>query len=84
MAQKKSTKGQKILGKLLGWLTDVPFGTDEMFNQLADIKKSYYLVEQNDKQFLVLVTDDFIESRLLSKKVTTKKFEIGDYTYKRQ
>lgn len=81
LAKKKSAKGQKMFGELLGWLTDAPFGTDEVFNQIADAHNAYYLVEQSDKQIFVTVTDDFIESKVLSKKITESKFEIGDFKY---
>ena len=83
LAKKKSTKGQKIFGEVLGWLTDAPFGTDELFNQLADVHNAYYLVEQETMQILVTVTEDFIESKILAKKIVGNKFEIGDYKYQK-
>lgn len=83
LAKKKSSKGQKVLGELLGWLTDAPFGTDEIFNQIADAHNSYYLVYEEDKQIFVTVTDDFIESKMMAKKITGDKFEIGDYKYQK-
>ncbi|MBR6880258.1 MAG: helix-turn-helix domain-containing protein [Clostridiales bacterium] len=83
LAKKKSTKGQKLFGELLGWLTDAPFGTDEVFNQIADAKNAYYLVEGDGKQIFVTVTEDFIESRVMAKPVTGDKFEIGDFTYRK-
>lgn len=81
LAKKKSTKGQKVFAELLGWFTDAPFGTDEIYNSLSDMKNSYYLVEQEGKQIFVIVTDDFMESRVLSKTIQTNKFEIGDFSY---
>ncbi|MBQ5916989.1 MAG: helix-turn-helix domain-containing protein [Lachnospiraceae bacterium] len=83
LAKKKSTKGQKIFGELLGWVTDAPFGTDEMYNQLADIHKAYYLVEQKGVQILVTVTEDFIESKVMAKEIVGNKFEIGEYKYRK-
>ncbi len=83
LAKKKSTKGQKLFGELLGWLTDAPFGTDEIFNQIADAHNAYYLVQQEDIQIFVTVTEDFIESKVMTKKITGNKFEIGDYKYQR-
>ena len=83
LAQKKSTKGQKIFGELLGWLTDAPFGTDKVFNQIADAHNSYYLVQQEDTQIFVTVTEDFIESKVLAKRITEDKFEIGNYKYQK-
>lgn len=83
LAKKKSTKGQKLFGELLGWLTDAPFGTDEIFNQISDFHNSYYLVHQEDRQIFVTVTEDFIESKVMAKNVTGDKFEIGDYKYQK-
>ena len=73
----------KIFGELLGWLTDAPFGTDEVFNKIADSHNSYYLVHQEDMQIFVTVTEDFIESKVLAKRITEDKFEIGNYKYQK-
>ncbi len=81
LAKKKSIKGQKVFGELLGWLTDAPFGTDEVFNQIADAHNAYYVVQQDDKQIFVTVSDEFIESRIMAKKITGNKFEMGDYKF---
>ena len=81
LAKKKSTKGQKMFGELLGWLTDAPFGTDEVFNQIADAHNAYYMVQQDEKQIFVTVTDEYIESRIMAKKITGSKFEMGDYKF---
>ena len=83
LAKKKSTKGQKIFGNLLGFLTDAPFGTDEVFNQIADAHNAYYLVEQEGRQIMVTVTEDFIESRVMAKEIVGNKFEIGEYVYRK-
>ena len=83
LAKKKSTKGQKVFGNLLGFLTDAPFGTDEVFNQIADAHNAYYLVQQDGRQIFVTVTEDFIESKVLVKEITGNKFEIGDYKYQK-
>lgn len=82
-AKKKSTKGQKVFGELLGWLTDAPFGIDEIVNQIADAHNAYYLVQQDSKQILVTVTEDFIESKIMAKEIVGDKFEIGEYKYQK-
>lgn len=83
MAKKKSTKGQKVFGNLLGFLTDAPFGTDEVFKQIADAHNAYYLVQEEGRQIMVTVTEDFIESRVMVKEIVGNKFEIGDYKYQK-
>jgi hypothetical protein len=44
---------------------------------------AYYLVESGGKQLLVNVTSDFITSRELANKVDPKKFDFGNYTFKK-
>lgn len=44
-------------------------------------ESEFYLVNQTDKQFLVVVTDEFIESRQLAVRITEKKFKIGEYSF---
>lgn len=78
LAKTKATKGQRIFDTVLGILTDAPFGTLDVFNELKNTDKQYYLVEQDNKQFFVLVTDEFILSRELVQKQYSEKFEIGD------
>lgn len=73
IAKIKLTKGQRILDNLLAFFTDAPFGTADAYNDLKNMDKQYYLVEQGDKQFLVLVTDEFIESREMVQKHHDKK-----------
>lgn len=81
LAQTKVTKGQRIFDTVLGLVTDAPFGTIDFFNELKNIDKQYYLVEDGDKQFLVLVTDTFIISREPLQKQYADKFEIDDIKF---
>ena len=43
--------------------------------------KEFYLVEKDGKQFLVTITDEFIETRQLAKRITAEKFEIGNWKF---
>ena len=43
--------------------------------------KEFYLVNQSEKQFFVIVTDEFMESRQLAEKITDKKFSIGNFSF---
>lgn len=81
LASELSTKAEKIVDNVIGFLTDAPFGIPEFINQLKNLDKEFYLVAQNEQQFLVTVTDDFMESRLLPSKITGKTFEIGNFQY---
>ncbi|MBO5994860.1 MAG: hypothetical protein J6Q41_05050 [Firmicutes bacterium] len=42
-----------------------------------------YLVEKDDKQYLVTVDDEFITTSQIMKKITEKKFRIGGNKYKK-
>lgn len=81
MAKQILTKSEKIVDNLIGFLTDAPFGIPAIINGIKNTDKEFYLVMQKDKQFFVMVTDEFIESRQLREKITAKKFEIGNFTF---
>ena len=75
------TKGEKITDNAIGFLTDAPFGLPEFLNGIKNADKEFYLVNQADKQFFVIVTDEFMESRQLAEKITDKKFSIGNFLF---
>lgn len=75
------TKSEKVVDNLLGLLTDAPFGTSDLINSCKHADKAFYLIRQEEKQFFVTVTDEFIESRLLTRHITADKFEIGSWQF---
>lgn len=75
------TRGEKITDLAIGFLTDAPFGIPEFLNSIKNVDKEFYLVNQWDKQFFVIVTDEFIESRQLAEKITDRKFAIGNFSF---
>ena len=77
----KLTKSEKVIDNLLGFFTDAPFGTPELINSFKNMDKEFYLVEKDGKQFLVTVTDEFIETRQLAKRISAEKFEIGNWQF---
>ena len=79
----KTTKKDRILDNIIGFVTDAPFGIPQLINQINDMDNAYYLVINGEKQFLTVVTSEFIESRELSEKVKDKKFVIGDVPFKK-
>lgn len=81
LAKTKLTKAQRILDNVLGFCTPAGFQIPRISNDLKDLDKQYYLAEQDGRQFLVLVTDEFIVSRELSQKQHDGKFEIGDIKF---
>ncbi len=83
IAKEKLTKGQRIFDNLLGIFTDTPFGTADVFNEIKNYKNQYYLAQQGDKQLLVLITDEFIESRELPQRQEKDKFEFGNMKFRK-
>lgn len=81
LAKTKLTKAQRILDNVLGFCTPAGFQIPRISNDLKDLDKQYYLAEQDGRQFLVLVTDEFIVSRELLQKQHDGKFEIGDIKF---
>ncbi|MBQ0038319.1 MAG: helix-turn-helix transcriptional regulator [Clostridiales bacterium] len=78
MMKQKNTKEEKIIDNLLGFLTPTPFGVPEVINGVKNLDKEFYLVDAKEKQFLVMVTDEFIESRENVKKLRNVKMETFD------
>lgn len=81
LGKQKLTKSEKVVDNLLGLLTDAPFGTSDLINSCKHADKAFYLIRQQEKQFFVTVTDEFIESRLLTRHITADKFEIGSWQF---
>ena len=74
--RKKMSKGE--------WLADLIAGPGII--QGADYlndTSAYYLVETGGRQLLVNVSVDFITSRELANKVDPKKFDFGNYTFRK-
>jgi transcriptional regulator with XRE-family HTH domain len=80
VAEQILTKGEKAIDWGIG-LTVASFGIPQMINDVKNADKEFYLVDDRDKQFLVTVTDEFIESRQLISKITEKKFCIGEFKF---
>ena len=74
--RKRMSKGEWLVDFIAG--PGIIQGADYMSDQSA-----YYLVETSGKQLLVNVTGDFIVSRELANKVDPKKFDFGNYTFRR-
>lgn len=79
------SKSEKIVDNVVGILTSANFpllGIPEFINSIKNTDKEFYLVNDKDgKQFFVIVTDEFIESRQLAEKIMVNKFEIGNYLF---
>ena len=79
----RNTKGETIADQAIGWtallLGGIPlFGTQEMGKTISSLDQQYYLVNEEKKQYFVLITDEFIISRVMAQKLDQKKFRIED------
>jgi len=79
----KLTKREKVLDNLLGVFTDIPFGTPSLVNSVKNLDKEFYLVEENSKQYFVMVTDEYIEIRQPSAPITENDFEFEGFKFKK-
>ncbi len=81
IAKYKAGKKIRILDNLIGFFTDAPFGLPQFTQECKNIDNEYYLVEKESGQLFVTVSDEFIETKRLPKRITEKKFTIGEWTY---
>ena len=78
--KRKLTKSEKVVDNVIGFAPFGAFGIPDMLNGFKLIGE-YYLVIKDQRQYIVLVADDYIESQELSIKVTDKKFEFGNFIF---
>ncbi len=84
MPQKVLTKGEKIIDNILGWFTSAPFGTPDLINSIKLVGNEYYLVVSGDNQYLVVISNEFMQTHRMNVKVDISKgskFQIGDTQY---
>lgn len=80
IAEEKRTKAEKAVDTAVFLLTPL-MDVIKFAKGLNHLDKEFYLVHQDEKQYLVIVTNEFIESRQLTQPITDKKFEIGDFKF---
>ena len=72
LAKQILTNSEKAVDLGLG-LTGPFFGVPDFINSVKNADREFYLVNADDRQILVMVTDEFIESRQLAEKVLGSK-----------
>lgn len=78
--KQKLTKSEKVIDTIL-WLSPInACGIPDVINSLK-LAGKYYLVIKGERQYIVLVADEYIESQELAFKVTEKKFEFGNFVF---
>lgn len=81
MMEQVSTKAETIVDNVIGFFTNAPFGIPQFLNTLKHANTACYLVHQDGQQYLVTMTDEYMESRQLAASVTAKRFEIGEFRF---
>lgn len=81
LAKTKLTKGEAALDWGIVLATDAPAGIPGLIHSFQDSGNRYYMVEQGEKQLLVLITDEFMVSREPAQKQHSDKFEIGNIKF---
>ena len=79
----KNSKRENITDQVIGWFAllfgGIPlFGTQELGKTINTLDHQYYLVNEDKRQLFVLITDEFIISRVMAEKISEKKFTIED------
>lgn len=80
LAEPKLTKGEKAIDIAIFLLTPL-IDMVKLSKQINNVDNEFYLIEQEEQQYLAVVTSEFIESRKLATKISSKRFEIGDYKF---
>jgi len=90
ISKKKLSKSEKVLDEAIGWLTDLGFGAVDLAKAADDMKEQFFLVDDDKDQYLVHISDEFIETRKLMAHIEKSKkkgssygrFEIGDREFR--
>jgi transcriptional regulator with XRE-family HTH domain len=75
-------KNEKFVDRLVFLLTPMT-NTVKLSKQLNEVGNEYFLVTDGSQQYLVMISDEFIETRRLANLITEKKFTIGELRFKR-
>lgn len=90
LAKQRVLKSEKVVDHAVATFTAVTsgiplWGIPEILNGLKNVDKEFYLAVNDDRQFLVLVSDEYIESQELSNAVPTEtnaSFAFGDLAFR--
>jgi len=81
IAREKVEKSERLIDNILGFFTDLPFGIPDFIKSVKNLDKEFYLVEENDSQIIVMITDEFIESNTLTERIDKDKFELDGFKF---
>ena len=81
IGKEKLTKSERVIDNVLGFFTDAPFGIPDFINGMKNLDKEFYLVEEDEKQYLVVLTDELFEMHLLKESIRNNQFELGNWKF---
>lgn len=77
----KPNKKERWIGNLIGFFTDAPFALPQTIQECKNSSNKAYLVEKENYQLFVLISDEYIETKKLPRRISSPKFEIGEWKY---
>ena len=82
-----NSKSETVVDQVIGWTAllfgGIPlFDTQEMGKTINSLDEQYYLVNDDKKQYFVMLTDEFMVSRAMVNRIDGKKFRIEDREFK--
>ena len=69
------------LAKPQGGMLTLLFDVFPFAKALNTLDKEFYLVNSKGRQHLVMITNEFLESRELAEKKHERKFSVGNYKF---
>ncbi|WP_181991443.1 helix-turn-helix domain-containing protein [Bifidobacterium pseudolongum] len=74
------THDEKVMDNVLGFFTPAWFGIPQILDSVRDRRNRYYLVDRGANQLFVTVSDEFVESRVLTEHIDLQRgmhFAVG-------
>lgn len=84
VSEQDLSKGEKIMDLVLFFFTDAPPRTASIARDFDNLDKHFYLVDQADRQYLVMIADDYMEIRQLPEGIAPDRrgrFKVGDWKF---
>ena len=80
LAEEKLTAPEHTVNFFTGMLT-LLFNVFPFAKALNNLDKEFYLVNSKGRQYLVMITNEFLESRELAEAKNERKFHVGKYKF---
>lgn len=81
MGRPELVREKQTVDRIRGFLTTNPQGCEEYIRSLRNTDRSFYLVDWEEEQYFVTVTDEYLEIMPLPEKRTERRFRIGNWNF---